>query len=116
MSGLEYEGFICPYCLVGFGSQGQLQSHFLDMHSGQGQVDHDDYDVVEYVEEEVSVCMHCVRCSSGMCDIPIMRWVIEHEQSPITVTMASSALDITMNILCFVFIDFAILKFLGTTL
>lgn len=28
------EGFICPYCLVGFGSSGKLQSHFVEMHSG----------------------------------------------------------------------------------
>ena len=42
----ETEGFICPYCLVGFASSGKLQSHFVDMHSGQGQVD--DYDIVEY--------------------------------------------------------------------
>ena len=54
MSGQEYEGFICPYCLVGFGCQGQLQNHFLEMHSGQGQVNLDDYDEVEYVETEVS--------------------------------------------------------------
>ena len=42
----ETEGFICPYCQVGFASSGKLQSHFVDMHSGQGQVD--DYDIVEY--------------------------------------------------------------------
>ena len=42
----ETEEFICPYCLVGFASSGKLQSHFVDMHSGQGQVD--DYDIVEY--------------------------------------------------------------------
>ena len=28
------EGFICPYCLVGFASSGKLQSHFVEMHSG----------------------------------------------------------------------------------
>ena len=27
------EGFICPYCLVGFASSGKLQSHFVEMHS-----------------------------------------------------------------------------------
>ena len=48
---MECEGFICPYCLVGFGTSGKLQNHFIDMHSGQGLID--DYDVVEYVEEEV---------------------------------------------------------------
>ena len=42
----EAEGFICPYCLVGFASSGKLQSHFVDMHSGEGLVD--DYDIVEY--------------------------------------------------------------------
>ena len=31
---------------MGFASSGKLQSHFVDMHSGQGQVD--DYDTVEY--------------------------------------------------------------------
>ena len=31
---------------VGFVSSGKLQSHFVDMHSGQGQVD--DYDTVDY--------------------------------------------------------------------
>ena len=41
----ETEGFICPYCLVGFASSGKLQSHFVDVHSGQGQVD--GYDTVE---------------------------------------------------------------------
>ena len=35
----ETEGFICPYCQVGFASSGKLQSHFVDMHSGQGQVE-----------------------------------------------------------------------------
>ncbi len=49
----ECEGFICPYCLVAFGTTANLQHHFMDMHSGQGQMD--DYDVVEFVEEEVSV-------------------------------------------------------------
>lgn len=51
----ETEGFICPYCLVGFASAGKLQSHFVDMHSGQGQVD--DYDTVEYgnVDEDGDV-------------------------------------------------------------
>lgn len=28
------EGFICPYCLVGFATSGKLQSHFVEMHSG----------------------------------------------------------------------------------
>jgi protein-tyrosine phosphatase len=27
------EGFICPYCLVGFATSGKLQSHFVEMHS-----------------------------------------------------------------------------------
>ena len=48
---MECEGFICPYCLVGFGSSAKLQSHFVDMHSGQGLVD--DYDVIENLDEEV---------------------------------------------------------------
>ena len=46
MASSEAEGFICPYCLVGFVSSGKLQSHFVDIHSGQGQVD--DYDTVDY--------------------------------------------------------------------
>ena len=55
MSSLECEGFICPYCLVGFASQGLLQSHFLEMHSGLDQVDQEDeYDDVECKEEMVS--------------------------------------------------------------
>lgn len=29
------EGFICPYCLVGFATSGKLQSHFVEMHSGK---------------------------------------------------------------------------------
>ena len=29
----EAEGFICPYCLVGFATSGKLQSHFVDLHS-----------------------------------------------------------------------------------
>ena len=33
MSVIE-EGFICPYCLVGFATSGKLQSHFVEMHSG----------------------------------------------------------------------------------
>ena len=53
MSGNDIEGFICPYCLVSFGTSGKLQNHFVDMHSGQGVVD--DYDVIDYVEDEVSV-------------------------------------------------------------
>ena len=36
----ETEEFICPYCMVGFASSGKLQSHFVDMHSGQGQVEY----------------------------------------------------------------------------
>lgn len=52
-TGVECEGFICPYCLVGFSHQQQLQQHFLEMHSGLGIVEQDDYDVVEYVEDEV---------------------------------------------------------------
>ena len=40
----EGEGFICPYCLVGFSSPGKLQGHFVDMHSGHGTVD--DYDAL----------------------------------------------------------------------
>jgi len=52
----ECEGFICPYCLVSFSHQTQLEQHFVEMHSGQGVVEQDDYDVVEYVEEEV--CLH----------------------------------------------------------
>lgn len=50
---LECEGFICPYCLVAFGTSGKLQKHFVDMHSGQGQVE--DCDQVEPLDEEVSV-------------------------------------------------------------
>ena len=50
---VECEGFICPYCLVGFSQQQQLQQHFLEMHSGLGIVEQDDYDVVEYIEDEV---------------------------------------------------------------
>ena len=34
MSSVETPGFICPYCLVRFASPGNLQSHFVDMHSG----------------------------------------------------------------------------------
>ena len=29
----EYEGFICPYCLIAFESSSELQTHFLEMHS-----------------------------------------------------------------------------------
>ncbi len=29
----ETEGFICPYCLIGFASGGKLQAHFVDLHS-----------------------------------------------------------------------------------
>ena len=39
----EAEGFICPYCLVGFGTSGKLQGHFVEMHSGQGALDDIDY-------------------------------------------------------------------------
>ena len=35
----EAEGFICPYCLVTFANPSKLQTHFVEMHSGQGQVD-----------------------------------------------------------------------------
>ena len=28
------EGFICPYCLVGFLTSAKLQSHFVEIHSG----------------------------------------------------------------------------------
>ncbi len=57
MSGVEEcEGFICPYCLVSFSQQHQLQQHFVEMHSGLGVVEQDDYDVVEYVEDEVGCC------------------------------------------------------------
>ena len=54
MSGEHTEGFICPYCLVGFVSASKLQSHFLDMHSGQGFVDEPD----SPEEVEVCVCVH----------------------------------------------------------
>ena len=37
---------------MGFSTSGKLQSHFVDMHANQGQAE--DYDEVEYVEEEVS--------------------------------------------------------------
>lgn len=47
----EAEGFICPYCLVGFGTSGKLQGHFVEMHSGQGALDELDY---INGEEEVS--------------------------------------------------------------
>ena len=33
MSSACDEGFICPYCLVGFGSASKLQGHFVEMHS-----------------------------------------------------------------------------------
>lgn len=39
----EAEGFICPYCLVGFGTSSKLQGHFVEMHSGQGALDEVDY-------------------------------------------------------------------------
>lgn len=48
---MECEGFICPYCLVGFSTSGKLQDHFVDMHGSEGFGE--DYDEVEYVEEEV---------------------------------------------------------------
>lgn len=52
----ECEGFICPYCLVGFATSGKLQNHFVDMHSGQDQAMADDYEEVEYMEDDVSGC------------------------------------------------------------
>ena len=58
---VEAEGFICPYCLVSFATSGKLQSHFVDMHSGQGQMD-DEFvpneteevaEKVKYVQKEI---------------------------------------------------------------
>ena len=48
----EAEGFICPYCLVGFAISSKLQGHFVEMHSGQGVLDEIDY---SNEEEEVSI-------------------------------------------------------------
>ena len=48
----EPEGFICPYCLVGFATSSKLQSHFVEMHSGQGVLDEVDH---SNGEEEVSI-------------------------------------------------------------
>ena len=39
----EAEGFICPYCLVGFATSSKLQGHFVEMHSGQGALDELEY-------------------------------------------------------------------------
>lgn len=39
----EAEGFICPYCLVGFATSSKLQDHFVEMHSGQASLDEVDY-------------------------------------------------------------------------
>ena len=39
----EAEGFICPYCLVGFATSSKLQGHFVEMHSGQSALDEVDY-------------------------------------------------------------------------
>lgn len=36
MSSVDTPGFICPDCLVRFPSPSKLQSHFVDMHSGDG--------------------------------------------------------------------------------
>ena len=56
----EAEGFICPYCLVTFANPSKLQTHFVEMHSGQGQVD--DFDAIDNGNsdngEDVSVLSH----------------------------------------------------------
>ena len=59
----ETEGFICPYCLVGFGTSSKLQGHFVEMHSGQGSLDELDY---VNGEEEVRACVcMCVALTWG---------------------------------------------------
>lgn len=44
------EGFICPYCLVSFAASGKLQSHFVEMHSGDCGEDNEDFVHVELEE------------------------------------------------------------------
>ena len=51
----ETEGFICPYCLVGFGTSSKLQGHFVEMHSGQGSLDE-----VDSLNGEEEVCVTAV--------------------------------------------------------
>ncbi len=44
----EAEGFICPYCLIGFATSGKLQSHFVDLHSEATEPEQEE----EWEEEE----------------------------------------------------------------
>lgn len=54
----EAEGFICPYCLIGFATSGKLQGHFVDLHSEATEPELPEVEEDEWeAEEEVSG--HC---------------------------------------------------------